>query len=65
MATISEQLGAYREIKERVEDLEKRIEMLDKIQVYDRELTNVHAEKVRTETVLKCIDIEENIIRLK
>ena len=44
---------------------EKRIEMLDKIQVYDRELTNVRAEKVRTETVLKCIDIEENIIRLK
>ena len=39
--------------------------MLDKIQVYDRELTNVRAEKVRTETVLKCIDIEENIIRLK
>ena len=65
VATISEQLGAYREIKERVEDLEKRIEMLDKIQVYDRELTNVRAEKVRTETVLKCIDIEENIIRLK
>ena len=48
-----------------VEDLEKRIEMLDKIQVYDRELTNVRAEKVRTETVLKCIEIEENIIRLK
>ena len=65
VATISEQLGAYREIKERVEDLEKRIEMLDKIQVYDRELTNVRAEKVRTETVLKCIEIEENIIRLK
>ena len=39
--------------------------MLDKIQEYDRELTNVRAEKVRTETVLKCIDIEENIIRLK
>ena len=38
VATISEQLGAYREIKERVEDLEKLIEMLDKIQVYDREL---------------------------
>lgn len=56
---------ARTEIKERVEDLEKRIEMLDKIQVYDRELTNVRAEKVRTETVLKCIDIEENIIRLK
>ena len=25
----------------------------------------MRAEKVRTETVLKCIDIEENIIRLK
>ena len=39
--------------------------MLDKIQVYDRELTNVRAGETRTETVLKCIDIEENIIRLK
>lgn len=65
VATISEQLGAYREIKERVEDLEKRIEMLDQIQKYDRELTNTRAEKVRTETILKCIDIEENTIRLK
>ena len=29
VSTISEQLGAYREIKERVEDLEHRIEILD------------------------------------
>lgn len=65
VATISEQLGAYREIKERVEDLEKRIEMLDQIQKYDRELTNTRAEKVRTAAILKCIDIEENTIRLK
>ena len=28
VAVISEQLGAYREIRERVEDLEKRIKML-------------------------------------
>ena len=31
VAVISEQLGAYREIRERVEDLEKRIGMLDAV----------------------------------
>ncbi len=58
VATISEQLGAYREIKERVEDLEKRISLLDQVQSRDRELANVRADKLRTETELKYIDIE-------
>mgnify|MGYP000205315805 CR=1 FL=1 len=31
VSTISDQLGAYREIKERVEDLENRIHLLDEI----------------------------------
>ena len=58
VAVISEQLGAYREIRERVEDLEKRIEMLDTVHVADLELTGVRADKVRLETILKYIEIE-------
>ena len=65
VAMISEQLGAYREIKERVEDLEKRIEMLDRIRECDRELTNVRADKVRTETTVRCLDIEGTTVRLE
>ena len=58
VAVISEQLGAYREIRERVEDLEKRIGMLDAVHGADLELTGVRADKVRSETILKYIDIE-------
>ena len=43
VAVISEQLGAYREIRERVEDLEKRIGMLDVVHAADLELTGVRA----------------------
>ena len=57
-AVISEQLGAYREIRERVEDLEKRIGMLDGIHAADAELTNVRADKMRAETILRYIDLE-------
>ena len=58
VAVISEQLGAYREIRERVEDLEKRLEMLDAVHAADLELTGVRADKVRLETILKYIEIE-------
>ena len=58
VAVISEQLGAYREIRERVEDLEKRIGMLDEIHAADRELTGVRADKLHIETLQKYVDIE-------
>ena len=58
VAVISEQLGAYREIRERVEDLEKRIKLLDAVHAADLELTGVRADKVRSETLLKYIEIE-------
>ena len=38
VSTISEQLGAYREIKERVEDLEHRIEILSEIRTHNLKL---------------------------
>ncbi len=58
VSVISDQLGSYREIRERVEDLEKRIEMLDAVHSADLELTNIRADKVHAETILKYIEIE-------
>lgn len=45
VSTISRQLGAYREIKERVDDLEHRIELLNKVQEENRRLSQVRADK--------------------
>lgn len=58
VSTISEQLGAYREIKERVDDLEHRIELLNAIQEHNVNLSHVRADKVRTEAILKIVEIE-------
>lgn len=65
VAAISEQLGAYREIKERVEDLERRISMLDAVQSRDREFTKLRADKLRAERTLQYIEIEGSTVRLE
>lgn len=57
VTVISEQLGAYREIRERVEDLEKRIEMLEAVRSADSELTSVRADRIKAETIMKYIEI--------
>lgn len=64
VSTISEQLGAYREIKERVDDLEHRIEILDGIHQANLELVQVRADKERTEALLKLVEIESCRTRL-
>ena len=58
VSTISEQLGAYREIKERVDDLEQRILMLDEINQHNMALQKARADKIHVEQILKYIDIE-------
>ena len=58
VATISDQLGAYREIKERVEDLEQRIKMLDEISQHNLALQEARADKIYVERILKYIEIE-------
>ena len=58
VSTISDQLGAYREIKERVEDLENRIHLLDEISRQNLALQTTRADKLHVEQVLKYIDIE-------
>lgn len=62
---ISDQLGAYREIKEKVEDLERRITMLDEIHESHIALQKTRADIVRTEAVLKAIELESNKIHLE
>ena len=55
---ISEQLGAYRNIKEKIDDLEKRIHMLSEIEVADRNLQEVKIETLHLEALLKCVEIK-------
>lgn len=64
VSTISEQLGAYREIKERVDDLERRIELLGEVGKANLELAQVRSDKVRAETTLRIIEIENVKTRL-
>lgn len=65
VASISRQLGAYREIKERVDDLEHRIQILEDIQKANQELTSVKADKIRTEAILRIIEIENCKVKLE
>ena len=65
VSTISEQLGAYREIKERVDDLEHRIEILEEIREHNLELVKVKADKVQTEATLRIVEIENCKTRLE
>ena len=62
---ISEQLGAYREIKERVEDLERRIRLLSEIRESHEGLIKSRADMVHAETVLKYIEIESTRAHLE
>ena len=62
---ISEQLGAYREIKEKVEDLEERIHMLDTIHESHTALVNTRSDMVRAEAILKYIEIESTKAHLE
>lgn len=65
ISAISEQLAAYREIKEHVEMLENQIELLDEIQVHDKGLTRTKIEQVRNESFLRILDIEDKHIQLE
>ena len=62
---ISDQLGAYSEIKGRIEDLEKRIAMLAEISESNRNLTQASADIIRTEAILRYVDIENQKSRLE
>lgn len=56
---ISDQLGAYRDIKEKIEDLRKRIGLLTEVKEAGKELVHVQADIIRAEGIIRCIDIED------
>lgn len=58
ISALSEQLAAYREIKEQVETLEKQIELLDEVRVHDRALTQAKSDQIRAESLLRILDME-------
>lgn len=62
---ISEQLDAYRQIKEKIEDMRNRISLLSTIKDSGRQLAAVQADIVRVKAILRCIDIEDLKARIE
>ena len=65
IATISEQLDSYRQIKEKIEDLRKRIDLLSEIQASGKELVRLQTDIVRAEAMIRCIGIEDLRARIQ
>lgn len=65
ISAISDQLAAYREIKEQIEILEKEIDMLIQIQDHNIKLVNNRALQEETETYLKILEIKEKETHLQ
>lgn len=57
--TISEQLDAYRQIKEKIEDMRKRIDLLTDVKETGQELVTLQTDMIRAESFIRCIDIED------
>lgn len=55
---ISEQMGAYREIREQLGDLEKRIALLEKISGENRKLLKARADQAHTQALLREAEIQ-------
>ncbi|MBO5353714.1 MAG: AAA family ATPase [Lachnospiraceae bacterium] len=55
--TLSEQLGAYREIKEKIDDVKKRIDLLTVVQEKGLELVTVQGDAELMKSRIKCVDI--------
>lgn len=54
---LSEQLGAYREIKEKIDDVKKRIDLLSVVQDKGLALTIAQGDAELMKAKLKCVDI--------
>lgn len=54
---LSEQLGAYRDIKEKIDDMKMRIDMLTQIKDNGIQLVNIQTDLESTKTRVRCIDI--------
>ena len=56
---LSEQLGAYRDICERIEDIKKRIDLLQQVQAAGIKYTTAQADEIHQEQLLRCLEIED------
>lgn len=56
---LSEQLGAYRDICERIEDMKKRISLLKAVQEAGLKLTGAKNEEIHNQQLLRCLEIED------
>ena len=65
IATISEQLDSYRQIKDKIEDLRKRIEILTDVQISGQELVRLQSDKIRAEAMIRCFGIEDLRARIQ
>ena len=63
--TISEQLDAYRQIKEKIEDMRKRIELLSEVKEAGQELVTIQTDIVRAQAFISCIDVEDLRAKIK
>ena len=48
---------AYRQIREKIEDMRKRIELLKEIKESGQELENIQSDIVMAETMIRCIAV--------
>ena len=58
-------MDSYRQIKDKIEDLRKRIEILTDIQTSGQELVRLQSDKIRAEAMIRCIGIEDLRARIQ
>lgn len=56
---ISDQLGAYRDIQEKIRDMRRRIELLTEVRDAGHRKLSAGVEIARANAVIKCIDVED------
>ncbi len=56
---ISAQLGAYRDIKEKIDDMKRRIDLLSRIQEASGRRIAVGTDIVRAQAFIRCVDVED------
>ena len=56
---LSEELGAYRDICERIDDMKQRIQLLQTVQQAGLKLTEAEAEEIHNKSLIRCLEIED------
>nr|MDE7479540.1 AAA family ATPase [Lachnospiraceae bacterium] len=56
---ISEQLGSYRDIQEKIKDMRHRIELLTEVQEAGKRKLDISTDIIRSRAMIRCVDIME------